>query len=225
MRYFTNGEWGLWLGSMAAVMGGYFLFDSGNTETVITSLIGVTSLIFNAKGNPIGQVLMVIFSMLYGIISYEYCYYGEMITYLGMTLPMALVALISWLRHPYKGEKAQVEIGKMGKRAWENGCVLTIFVTVMFYFILKSLNTANLLPSTISVATSFFAAYLTYMRSAWFAVAYAANDVVLIVLWVLAVEKDPSCVSVIVCFAAFLINDLYGFINWRRMERKQRKDI
>jgi len=225
MRYFTKGEWGLWLGSMAAVMGGYFLFDSGNTETVIASLIGVTSLIFNAKGNPIGQVLMVIFSLLYGIISYEYCYYGEMITYLGMTLPMALVALISWLKHPYKGEKAQVEIGKMGKRAWETGCVLTIFVTVMFYFILKSLNTANLLPSTISVATSFFAAYLTYMRSAWFAVAYAANDVVLIVLWVLAAEKDRSCVSVIVCFAAFLINDLYGFINWRRMERKQRKDI
>lgn len=225
MRYFTKGEWGLWMGSLAAVVGSYFLFDSGNAGTLIASLIGVTSLIFNAKGNPIGQVLMVIFSLLYGIISYGYCYYGEMITYLGMTLPMALLALISWLKHPYKGEKAQVEIGKMSKRAWESGCVLTIFVTVTFYFILKFLNTANLLPSTISVATSFFAAYLTYMRSAWFAVAYAANDVVLIVLWILAAENDPSCVSVIVCFAAFLINDLYGFINWRRMERKQRKDV
>ncbi len=225
MRYFTKGEWGLWMGSLAAVVGSYFLFDSENAGALIASLIGVTSLIFNAKGNPIGQVLMVIFSLLYGIISYGYCYYGEMITYLGMTLPMALLALISWLKHPYKGEKAQVEIGKMSKRAWESGCVLTIFVTVTFYFILKFLNTANLLPSTISVTTSFFAAYLTYMRSAWFAVAYAANDVVLIVLWILAAEKDPSCVSVIVCFAAFLINDLYGFINWRRMERKQRKDV
>lgn len=225
MRYFTKEEWGLWTGSIAVIISSYFLFDSGNAGKLIASLIGVTSLILNAKGNPIGQVLMVIFSILYGIISFEYRYYGEMITYLGMTLPMAIVALVSWLKHPYKGEKAQVEISKMSQKAWKTGTVLTIAVTAVFYHILKSLNTANLFPSTISVTTSFFAAYLTYMRNAWFAVAYAANDIVLIVLWLLAVENDPSCVSVIICFAAFLINDLYGFINWRRMERKQRKDI
>ncbi len=43
---------------------------------------------------------MIIFSLLYGIISYTFSYYGEMITYLGMTMPMAVFALISWLRNP-----------------------------------------------------------------------------------------------------------------------------
>lgn len=33
---------------------------------------------------------MVLFSLLYGIISYAFAYYGEMITYLGMTMPMAV---------------------------------------------------------------------------------------------------------------------------------------
>ena len=87
---------------------------------------------------------------------------------------------------------------------------------------MRALNTANLIPSTISVATSFAAAYLTFRRTPWFSLAYAANDVVLIVLWVLATLEDISYLSVIVCFAMFLINDCYSFINWRRMQQLQK---
>ena len=81
----------------------FVIFDRENYLTLSASLIGATSLIFNAKGNPFGQLLMVVFSILYGIISFSFAYYGEMITYLGMTMPMAVFALISWLRNPYKG--------------------------------------------------------------------------------------------------------------------------
>ena len=59
-------------------------------------------MIFNAKGNPIGQFLTIVFSLLYGIISYGFSYYGEMITYLGMTMPMSVFALVSWIKNPYK---------------------------------------------------------------------------------------------------------------------------
>ena len=100
--YFSKGEWTLWGSSSALILISFLLFDRANTMTLAASLIGVTSLIFNAKGNPIGQGLMIVFSLLYGLISYTFSYYGEMITYLGMTGPMALFALISWLRNPYK---------------------------------------------------------------------------------------------------------------------------
>ena len=99
--------------------------------------------------------------------------------------------------------------------------MLSAVVTVVFYFILKAFGTANLLPSTISVTTSFLAVYLTARRSPLFAVAYAANDLVLIVLWGLAVLEDPSYLSVVVCFVMFFANDIYGFINWSRMRRRQ----
>ena len=42
-----------------------------------------------------GSALMIIFSLFYGYISYTFSYFGEMITYLGMTAPMALFAFIS----------------------------------------------------------------------------------------------------------------------------------
>jgi hypothetical protein len=39
-----------------------------------------------------------------------------MITYLGMTMPMSVCALVSWLRHPYEGKKAEVEVNRIGKK-------------------------------------------------------------------------------------------------------------
>ena len=187
----------------------------------MASLIGVTSLIFNAKGNPIGQFLMIIFSSLYGFISYTFSYFGEMATYLGMTAPMALVALISWLRNPYKGNKSEVKVNRISKKEHIFMWVMTVIVSLIFYFILANFHTANIIPSTISVTTSFLAVYLTFRRSPYFALGYAANDIVLIILWTLAVLEDISYASVIVCFIAFLVNDIYGFLSWRKMEIRQ----
>ena len=79
------------------------------------------------------------------------------------------------------------------------------------------------MPSTISVTTSFLAVYLTFRRSPYFALAYAANDIVLIVLWTLASAYDIRYISVVVCFAAFFVNDLYGYINWQKMKLRQAK--
>lgn len=190
--------------------------------TLTASLVGVTSLILNAKGNPIGQVLMLVFSALYGVISYSYAYYGEMITYLGLTAPMAVLALVSWLRNPYEGNQAEVAVNRIGRREVGLMLLLTAAVTAVFYYILRALGTANLPVSTLSVTTSFLAVYLTFRRSPYFALAYAANDIVLILMWAVAAFCDSSYVSVTVCFAAFLVNDIYGFISWRRMERRQR---
>lgn len=220
-HYFTRGEKLLWLSSVVLIVGSYLFFQSNDPLTLCASLVGVTSLIFNARGNPFGQFLMLIFSALYGIISYTFAYYGEMITYLGMTAPMALAALISWLRHPFAGKASEVEVNHLPRREVPLMLALTVAVTAAFYFILAALHTANLLPSTVSVTTSFLAVYLTFRRSAYYALAYAANDVVLIVLWTLASMEDASYLSVLVCFAVFLVNDLYGFLNWRRMQARQ----
>lgn len=219
--YFSKGEIILWSSSVIVIILSFCLFDRTNYMTLCASLIGVTSLIFNAKGNPFGQFLMVIFSMLYGMISYTFSYYGEMVTYLAMTMPMAIFALISWLKNPYNGNRAEVKVNSIGKR--ESVCMWlgTLVVTILFFFILGYLNTANIIPSTISVTTSFLAVYLTFRRSPYFALAYAANDIVLILLWVLASVSDIRYISVVVCFLAFLVNDIYGFVSWRKMKIRQ----
>jgi len=221
IRYFSRKEKLLWISSVILIVLSFCIFDRENYMTLTASLIGVTSLIFNAKGNPLGQFLMVIFSLIYGVISYSFSYYGEMVTYLGMTMPMAVFALVEWLRNPYNGNKAEVEVNRISRAECIFMWVLTVVVTIVFYYILVFFGTANIVPSTLSVTTSFVAVYLTSRRSAYFAVAYAANDLILILLWVLASLQDARYISVVVCFVAFFVNDVYGFLSWRKMEKRQ----
>lgn len=220
-KYFSKGEWALWMSSLLFIIISFFVFSSDGYLTLVASLVGATSLIYCAKGNPIGQVLMIIFGALYGIISYSFAYYGEMITYLGMTVPMAVIALVTWLKNPYKNNKSEVAVNKISKNETVFILALAVVVTVVFYFILKILGSANLMPSTISITTSFIAAYLTFRRSPYFALVYAMNDIVLIVLWALASFSNISYISVVMCFVIFLFNDLYGFISWKRMQKRQ----
>ena len=95
-------------------------------------------------------------------------------------------------------------------------------MSLAFYFILRALDTANLLVGTFSVATSFTAAMLTLRRSPYYAVAYACNDIVLILLWGMAAARSTEYIALVVCFSVFLIEDVYGFISWILRGRRQK---
>lgn len=206
--------------SIVTVSASFLLSSQPDFLTLCASLIGVTALIFVAKGMVIGQFLTVVFSIFYGIISFYFKYYGEMITYLCMTTPMAIMAVISWLRHPYK-ESNEVEVNSLTKAKTVILLFFTVVVTILFWFILKWLGNANLEVSTLSVTTSFLASSLTFLRNPYYALAYAANDLVLIALWIMATITDPSYLPMIFCFIMFFINDIYGFYNWRKMAKRQ----
>ncbi len=220
-NYFTKTEVFIWLISIILISVSFLFFDRVNYIIYIVSLIGVTALIFIAKGNPLGQILMLSFCIVYGIISYKSSYYGEMITYFGLTAPMALVSLFSWLKNPYKGKKSEVKVNIIEKKEIILIVFLAILITFVFYFVLKYFSTSNIVVSTFSVTTSFIAVYLTFRRSPFYAIAYAANDVVLIILWGMASFEDLKYLSIVICFLAFLINDIYGFISWNKMYKRQ----
>ena len=216
----TKFELSLWITSMFVSFLSFCLSGEKDYFNLIASFIGVTALIFVAKGHVLGQLLTVVFAIFYGVISVICHYYGEMITYLFMTAPMAIMATISWIKHPYK-DSNEVKVSTVTKKQLQTMVLLTIFVTILFYFILKSLNTANLFFSTLSITTSFIASYLTYLRSPFYAIGYSANDIVLIILWILASMKDSSYLPMVACFIMFLANDLYGFYNWKKMQQQQ----
>lgn len=214
-------ETGLWSVSAIVVILSYLFSPDKDILSLIASLIGVTALIFVAKGLVLGQILTVVFAVFYGTISVIFGYYGEAITYLLMSAPMAIAAIISWLKHPFK-ESSEVEVAKLSKKTKTLLSVLTVIVTVAFYFILGALGNKNLITSTLSVTTSFVAASLTFLRSPYYAIGYSLNDLVLIALWIMAAAENPQYIPMIFCFVMFLVNDLYGFIYWRRMEKRQK---
>ncbi|MBR4288188.1 MAG: nicotinamide mononucleotide transporter [Clostridia bacterium] len=222
VKNLTRTEKLLWLGSLFFVFLSSVLFPDPDWLSVITSLIGATALIFVAKGDPMGQLITLIFSVFYGVVSFCFRYYGEMITYLGMTAPSALWALVTWLRNPYSDR--QVKVARMSVKKWLLLGSTTALATALMGFILSALDTPNLVVSTVSVTTSFAASMLTVLRSPYYALFYAANDIVLIVLWVLATLSDIGYLPMVVCFVIFLVNDSYGFVNWCKMKKMQSKE-
>lgn len=97
---------------------------------------------------------------------YRVSYFGEKITDFGMTGPMAIFALISWLLNPYNDNRAEVAVNRLG-----NGELVRMYA--------------------------------------------------LIDLGTLAAVEDISYQSMIICFVMFPVNELYGFVSWKRMEKRQ----
>lgn len=214
-------EWLLWSVSVFVILVSAFVSGKDSLLEIASSLVGVTALIFVAKGLIVGQAMTVIFSLLYGLVSLKFHYWGEMITYLFMAMPIALLSTIEWLRHPYKNTDV-VEVNRVTKKQFFTMCVLGIVTTLVFYFILSAFDTPNLLFSTLSVTTSFMAAYLTFLRSPYYGVGYGLNDIVLIILWILASIEDISYLPMVMCFVMFFANDMYGFYNWKKLSKIQK---
>ncbi len=221
IKNLSRKEWLIWIGSLVIVFISNILSGDLDWLTLLAAMIGVTALIFAAKGNVWAQILMIVFSILYGIISFRFRYWGEMITYLGMTFPMAVWSTITWLKNPSKENGSEVAIQKLHRKHFILLVLSSTVVTIAFYFILRAFNTPNILLSTISITTSFLAASLTMLRSSYYALGYAANDIILIALWILASLEDPVYIPVAVNFTIFFFNDMYGFISWKQRELKQ----
>lgn len=211
----------LWLFSLIGVTVSFLAVQSTDWWTLATSLIGVTALIFAAKGDPFGLIIMIGFSLIYSFVSFSFGYYGESLIYLCMQLPVSIASLITWLKNPYKKGAAEVKVGKLTPKYALIIAISAVCVTTAFFFILREFNTTNLIPSTISVATSFIALFLMALRVPLYSVAFMLNDIVLIVLWSLACVSSVSYIPMVVCFSVFLLNDLYGFINWSKRKKRQ----
>ncbi len=224
-------EYVIFFGSVVAIVLSFALTIGGDLPVylqclqLVASLIGACALILIAKGNVLGQIISVVFSIFYGVISYFCKYYGEIVTYLGMSAPIAVLAVVSWLKHPFQGKRSEVTVNHL--KGWEYPAIfgISIAVSVPFFFILRALGTDEIWWSTVSVLTSCIAMLLSVRRSPLYAFAYCLNDTVLIVLWSLKSAKEISYISMVVCFAVFLVNDIYGLINWIRLHRKQQETL
>lgn len=212
----------LYIASLIIVGVSNWLSPDFDMLILIAALVGATNLILAAKGTVWSPVVGIVFCVLYAVISFRFRYWGEMITYIGMDLPMCAWTVISWIRNPSKADANSVEIARMSLRKWLMLSAGTLLVTGIFYFVLRALDTPNLLVSTISIATSFAASGLMVLRSPSYAILFSLNDIVLIVLWVLATLKDPVYFPVIVNFGIFLINDIYGYVSWKKREHAQK---
>jgi nicotinamide mononucleotide transporter len=212
----------LLIGSVTVVSLVGIVFKS-DLLTTACSIVGITTALLLAKGKNLGQIFGLLIVALYSIVSFKNGYYGEVIIYLCIMLPMYIMGIISWIKHQSK-ETDSVEVNTIKAKEWCIVSVVAVIAFVLIYLLLKAFNTNQLFVSSLSVIDSLFAIYLTVRRSKYSFYFYVVNDLILMVLWGIPVIGG-TLVLIPMLFNPFinLINDLYGIYNWRKLEKIQKK--
>lgn len=223
LRYFTPFEWSLWLICVSAILIVFFVTGSTDYLQLCCAIFGVTSLAFMNKASFFGPILLLAATFFYAYVSYQVAYYGELVISLALMAPLEIVSIVSWLTHRYGKKGEQVQINHVNGMEIVFAVLGSALLSFGFYFLLRHWNTNNLLVSTLSIFTSALGAYFQIRRSRLYALSYGANDLILILLWTLMCLEDIHFLPMVVYSVSFLANDIYGFINWTRIQRRQKQ--
>lgn len=189
--------------------------------TLFTALTAVTTTMLLAKGKKEAYIFYLICIILYIFVSYDNRYYGEVILYLFLILPMCISSLITWVKHPYKKTNT-VEVNMVLKKEMYLVYISILPISILLYFILKTFNTNELLVSTFTFVCSLLANYFQIRRNKNSFYFYVIEDVSLLVLWIIPIIKgDLSLLPLIINSTFNLISDSYGVYNWRKLEKTQ----
>lgn len=211
----------LLIGSILIVSATGIIFNS-DLLTPICSIVGIITALLLAKGKYMGQVFGLLIVILYSIVSFRNKFYGEVIIYLIIMLPMYVMGIISWIRHQDKKTNS-VEVNKISKQEWVIVALVSVVWFIGIYFLLKSFNTEELFVSSLSVLDSLFAIYLQIRRSKYSFYFYVINDLVLILLWgIPCIMGSFFLIPMLMNPIINLVNDIYGIVNWRKLEAVQR---
>lgn len=191
----------------------------------VYSLVGIIETFLVAKGFFIAPFVTLVVSILYLFLSISQSFYGEVII-AGYYIIISIFSIIAWLKSRSKQDDFYVQVNKLKGKEYLLIGFATVASSFGFYFMLKAFNTNELIVSTISMVASLIASYLMLRRSRFYAAAYIVNDITIIILWSFTIKSmGLAFLPSILAYAFYLINDIYAYINWKLMEKRQTEHI
>ena len=109
-------EFFLLLSSIAIIIFSGILCKS-TILTIICSITGILCALTQAKGKIISQFIGLILVVLYSLLSFENKYYGEVLIYIFIMLPLFISGIISWIKNLNK-ETNTVNENTLHKKEW-----------------------------------------------------------------------------------------------------------
>lgn len=201
----------------------FLIFKEKNILSLICSIVGIVSMILISKGFVYAPILGVIYDALYIAVSWSQNYFGEVIIFAVIMIPMELFSVFTWLKNKNKQDQDLVQTNKLHKKEIFILIALSIAITISFYFVLRALNTNELIINTISLTANFIGVYLMFRRSKFYALSYFIDDLIAITLWIITiVVSGTQFIPNLICLVCFAVIDIYGFITWSKNEKKEK---
>ena len=192
---------------------------------IVNTLLALFCVFTQAKGKVSTQFIGIVYFCFYIFITYTQKYYGEALVYLVVMLPMYIYGVIHWLANRDKKDNVVIVRSNLSKKEWLIASICFIAVGIGIYFMLKALNTSQLLINSLSFISMLPAVYLLMRRCKWNQVAFLVNDFIVPLLWIfLVVQGDLSFLPMCVYHIFQIIYDIYGLIEWIKLEKKQKEN-
>ena len=188
----------------------------------VSTILGLLCVFTQAKGKIATQFIGVIYFCFYIFISYTQKYYGESILYLTIMLPMYIYGIIHWLSHKDKQDNVVLVRSNLPLKEWIYAGIGFLVVSTGVFFLLRALNTAQLVVSTLSFVSMLPAVYLLIRRCKWNQVAFLVNDFIVPILWIFLITEGKYYFLPLCIYHIFQVTyDIYGLIEWIKLEKKQ----
>ena len=199
----------------------YLKWDSGLIG-LISAMSGMLCVVLVAKGKISNFVFGIVNTATYAYISYGYGLYGESMLNALFYLPTQFIGLWMWQRHRSvnKVRDEDIEIKRLSVKGWAIVIASVVVGAYAYMLVLMALDAQQVRIDSVAVVMSVVAQILLTLRYAEQWVLWILVNLLSIVLWVVTLSQSGgSDYTMPVMWTAFLINSIYGWINWLKLQQ------
>ena len=199
----------------------YLKWDSGLIG-LVSAMSGMLCVVLVAKGKISNFVFGIVNTATYAYISYGYGLYGESMLNALFYLPTQFIGLWMWQRHRSvnKVRDEDIEIKRLSVKGWAIVVASVVVGAYAYMHVLMALDAQQVRIDSVAVVMSVVAQILLTLRYAEQWVLWILVNLLSIVLWVVTLSQSGgSDYTMPVMWTAFLINSIYGWINWLKLQQ------
>lgn len=219
-RFLQDWTWfekGLLVVSTAIIIGLSILWKD-TPIGVVSAISGILSVILCAKGKSVNYLFGVLYTVTFVYMAYENRFYGQMIVNAVYYLPMNILGYILWNRSKRSADE-DITTRKLSPQGLALTVLLSAVAVVVYSLLLRWLE-GNLavMDATVTIL-SIVALYLQTKRYTETWIMWFVYNLASCALWIFAVATGASeSITMLVMNLTYLVNSIYGYYNWKRLE-------
>lgn len=209
----------IWLFVFTFTILGLSLYWQDSLIGIIASLTGIWCVVLVAKGRISNYYVGLINVIAYAYVAWGWKYYGEVMLNIGYYFPAQFVGLYLWNKNKINDKEVKVKFMTNKSRVlWS---VISIIGVIGYGYLLKYLGGDLPFVDSLSTTLSVIAMILMIWRYMEQWILWIVVDVASIVLWFVVLLKGGNDISILIMWVAYLVNAIYGLINWIKMYKEQ----
>ena len=202
-----------WLLIFIAAQIGIYIYNPDSILGMVSGISGIICNVFVSKGKISNYFFGLIFAYTYFYISLGANFLGEMNTTLYVYIPAQFIGYFLWKANMQKEQNSDAVIAKaLTVKGWIGLLAFLIIGTLLFVEILNYYGGSSTGLDGLSTIIVVAAQALMVLR-------YREQWLLWILLNIISIALWAENTSMYVMYSAYLLNSLYGYYNWSKLQK------